>query len=430
MSEENMNGNGVDSASNKPDEGRPKHGKEGAHARHDAFEQGSPEPNGSGRNNAGRLPLILKIYGILCLLGGLSALGEAIPIVISFVQAVGAASHKVSSLIIFGALIALLAVSAVLFIFLGIRLLRNKRSHAALTANTLAVVTIAQIIATLMLYGLSLHHIGYLVQLVILIAVTSYLDPSLAEERILQHKLKKMDKEKAAEEKRLAQMRKPKKGFIALNFFNLFWIFVVCCVLGLVIETIYHFILFHEYQDRAGMLFGPFSPIYGFGALLMTIALNRFYNKPFWVIFLVSAVIGGAFEFFTSWIMEFAFGIRAWDYTGSFMSIDGRTNFAFMVAWGVLGLAWIKLLLPQLLKLINLIPWKWRYGVTAVCTALMLVNGIMSIQSLDCWYQRMSGHQPSTPIEEFYAKYFDNEYMQNRFQTMTMNPEDSARADL
>ena len=118
--------------------------------------------------------------------------------------------------------------------------------------------------------------------------------------------------------------------------------------------------LYHEYQDRAGLLFEPFSPIYGFGALLMTIALNRFHDKPVWVVFLVSAVIGGAFEYFTSWIMEFSFGIRAWDYSGTFLSIDGRTNFVFMVMWGVLGVAWIKLLLPRLLKLINLIPWNWR----------------------------------------------------------------------
>ena len=150
--------------------------------------------------------------------------------------------------------------------------------------------------------------------------------------------------------------------------------------------------LYHEYQDRAGLLFEPFSPIYGFGALLMTIALNRFHDKPVWVVFLVSAVIGGAFEYFTSWIMEFSFGIRAWDYSGTFLSIDGRTNFVFMVMWGVLGVAWIKLLLPRLLKLINLIPWNWRYA-------------------------------------EFYAKHFDNAYMEHRFQTMTMDVNDAARAD-
>ncbi len=166
---------------------------------------------------------------------------------------------------------------------------------------------------------------------------------------------------------------------------------MVCCVLGLIIEVLFHFALYHEYQDRAGLLFGPFSPIYGFGALLMTIALNRFHDKPVWVVFLVSAVIGGAFEYFTSWIMEFSFGIRAWDYSGTFLSIDGRTNFVFMVMWGVLGVAWIKLLLPRLLKLINLIPWNWRYAVTAVCAGLMLVDGVMTVQSIDCWYARSAG---------------------------------------
>lgn len=375
------------------------------------------------------VPLLLKVFGVLCILGGLTSLGDLIPVVISFAQGIGGGGYRVASVVIFAALMVVLTVSAIAFIFLGYRLIRNRRAHAAQAANSLAVLTVLSIIGTMMLFGLSAHHIGYFIQLVILIVITSYLDPSLAEERAARRKTKKLDKEQRREERRRAAEAKPKKGFITLNFFNLFWIFVVCCILGLIIEEVYHFILFQEYQDRAGMLFGPFSPIYGFGALLMTIALNRFYDKPLWVIFLVSAVIGGGFEYFTSWIMEFSFGIRAWDYSGTFLSLDGRTNFAFMCAWGVLGLAWVRLLLPQLLKLINLIPWKWRYSVTAVCTVLMLINGLMSIQSIDCWYQRMAGATPSTPIQQFYADHFDNDFMQNRFQTMTMNVEDATRAD-
>ena len=237
-----------------------------------------------------------------------------------------------------------------------------------------------------------------------------------------------MDKEQRREERRRAVEAKPKRGFITLNFFNLFWIFVVCCVLGLIIEVLFHFALYHEYQDRAGLLFGPFSPIYGFGALLMTIALNRFHGKPVWVIFLVSAVIGGAFEYLTSWFMQFAFGIVAWDYSGTFLSIDGRTNGMFMAMWGVLGVVWIKLLLPWMLKLVNLIPWNWRYAVTTVCAALMIVDGAMTLLSLDCWYQREAGKPPETAVAHFFAQHFDNQYMENRFQSMSIDPGNATRA--
>ena len=45
----------------------------------------------------------------------------------------------------------------------------------------------------------------------------------------------------------------------------------------------------------------------------------------------------------------------------------GRTATPFMCAWGLLGLVWIKLLLPNMLKLINMIPWKIRYSFTTLC---------------------------------------------------------------
>ena len=90
---------------------------------------------------------------------------------------------------------------------------------------------------------------------------------------------------------------------------------------------------------------------------------------------------------------------------------------------------WIKLILPILLKVVNLIPWKARYAVTTLCAALMVVNGVMTLQSLDCWYERLSGKAPESPIEEFYADHFDNDRMQNRFQSMTITPGDSSRAD-
>ena len=378
-----------------------------------------------------KIPLPLKVFAILCIVAGVAILPMIGFVIVAMVIAFreGAlADDSTASTVLFFALLAILALLTVAFIVFGIRLLRDKRRFAAQTAELLTGLMVAGILCDIMLFGLDGTVLFFVAFIVFLVVLTSYLDPSLADERELQRKLRDMETREDAEDGTLGR-DETGKGFIALNFFNLFWIFVVCCVLGLIIEVLFHFALYHEYQDRAGLLFGPFSPIYGFGALLMTIALNRFHDKPVWVIFLVSAVIGGAFEYFTSWIMEFSFGIRAWDYSGTFLSIDGRTNFVFMVMWGVLGVAWIKLLLSQLLKLINLIPWNWRYGVTAACAALMLLDGVMTVRSIDCWYQRMAGKAPDTPIEQFYAKHYDNDFMQNRFQTMTMNVDDATRAD-
>ena len=218
-------------------------------------------------------------------------------------------------------------------------------------------------------------------------------------------------------------------GYITLNFFNLFWIFVVCSFLGLIIETIYHMAVVEPgvYQDRAGLLIGPFSPIYGVGGSLMTMALNRFHKAPLVVVFLVSAVIGGAFEFAVSWFMQFAFGIVAWDYTGTFLSIDGRTNGMFMAMWGVLGMFWIKICLPWMLKLVNCIPWNWRYTLTSICAVLMVLDCAMTLMSLDRWYQRQTGVAPDNAISMFIDDHFDDEYMTDRFQSMTMDTSNTTR---
>lgn len=380
-----------------------------------------------------RIPLPLKVFGMLCVVSG-AAIASVLALVIvgmALIVREGGLAGELSTatLVIFAAQTALMTVLAALFAVLGVRLLRDKRRGAAQLTEVMIVILILVALCDMMLGGLTLDLVPYGVVLVVLIALQSYVDPSLAEERELQRKLRDMETREQAEDGTLGR-DETGKGFIALNFFNLFWIFVVCCVLGLAIETAYHFAVVDpgHYQDRAGLLFGPFSPIYGFGAVLMTVALNRFHDKNVVLIFLVSAVIGGAFEYLTSWFMQFAFGIVAWDYSGTFLSIDGRTNGMFMAMWGVLGVVWIKLCLPWMLKLVNLIPWNWRYAVTTVCAALMIADGGLTLLALDCWYQREAGRAPDNAIEEFCADHFDNAYMTQRFQSMSIDPGNATRA--
>ena len=49
-------------------------------------------------------------------------------------------------------------------------------------------------------------------------------------------------------------------GFLGIDYFTLFWIFVAGCVFGLVVETVFHAIVYGDYESRAGLVWGPFSP--------------------------------------------------------------------------------------------------------------------------------------------------------------------------
>lgn len=401
----------------------------------------SAEP--SARANS-KIPLLMKIYGVISLVSGATVLAGGALIIWGLatggIDAVNRSYHVTLTVTLTVIQLVLVFFHSVTDVTFGISLLRDRRRHAALYAYLLVLLNIVIGLITIMLLGFKGHVADPLIRIAILLVIAATVDPSLNRERELARQ--RHDKELAQEAAAGTLGRaKDGRGFIALNFFNLFWVFTVCCVIGLIIETVYHMVIVDpgHYQDRAGMLFGPFSPIYGFGATLMTIALNRFYKANPAIIFLVSAVIGGAFEAATSWFMETSFGAVAWNYSGfTILGLfpdpiaaltGGRTSTLFMCMWGALGFVWIRFCLPWLLRLINHIPWRWRYAVTTVCALLMLVDGVMTLQSLECWYDRESGLQPNSPVEVFYAKHFDNDYMQHRFQSMTITPEKTARVE-
>lgn len=378
-----------------------------------------------------KLPLAVKIFGALCIaaaLFGLVGLGESIWSAVEMLRHGTAPQIGLSSIVVVFVRLFDLALLAVAYMIIGVRLLRNQRRYAAIMLYAVYVLLILGALCSLMLYGMDPRLVLYDVLLVLMICFQVYLDPGLRQERIDWFKKRENTLRKEQSEGTLG--RDPSgKGFLELNFFNLFWIFVVCSILGDVMESIFHVIVVDpgHWQDRAGLLFGPFSPIYGCGALLMTLFLNRLYKRNIVLVFLLSAIIGGAFEYFVSVFMQYAFGAVAWDYTGQWLSIGGRTCGIAMCAWGALGVVWLKLLLPLLLKLIDLIPWNWRYTLTTIAAVFMAIDCVMSLQALDCWYERLANDPVNSPIQHFYAEHFDNSWMENRFQSMTIHPDSAVR---
>jgi uncharacterized membrane protein len=381
------------------------------------------------------LPMPLRVLSVLLMVSGLLGIGSAVMALLPMVHS-GFLEEQLGKITATTAVVIALAaacsfVSTALSFFVGLRLIRGRRGAASALINVNIAVTVISLICEFMLYGIGWHLLFNFVQLAAQIALSTYLNPSLVSETNLQSRLRELDTEVHAKSGTLG-LADPGEGYIRLDFFNLFWTFMVGCVVGLVVEIIFHMAVIEPgvYQDRAGLLWGPFSPIYGIGATLMTIALNRFKDRNIIFVFIICTIIGGAFEYFVSWFMEVSFGATAWDYSDQFLGdiFGGRTCLLYASMFGVLGTLWIKLLLPIFLKLFNLIPWRWRSSVTLVCATFMLVNGVMTLQALDNWGAREAGHVPQAGIEQFYAENFNNEYMAKRFQSMTINPDKSVRA--
>ena len=150
-----------------------------------------------------KLPVLVKLFGILCLLGGIATLPMVALVafvIVSLFQEGAFNDETMTSTVITFVMVGVLVLLAVLFVVFGVRLLRNKRRHAAQTAEVLIALAVAGIICDMMLFGINTDLIFFAVIMVLLIALSGYIDPSLSEERELQRLLRDMETREQVEE--------------------------------------------------------------------------------------------------------------------------------------------------------------------------------------------------------------------------------------
>ena len=114
-----------------------------------------------------------------------------------------------------------------------------------------------------------------------------------------------------------------------MNFYKLFWIFVIGCFLGVVIETLWCLIRYRKLESRKGLVWGPFNLVYGFGALVMTRGLYPLRNNRDLFIFAAGALLGGVFEYICSVVQEKVTGTISWDYRNFPLNLHGRINLLY-----------------------------------------------------------------------------------------------------
>ncbi len=195
-----------------------------------------------------------------------------------------------------------------------------------------------------------------------------------------------------------------------LCYSKLFWIFMIGCFIGVVLETVLCLVNNHVLQNRSGVIYGPFNPIYGAGAVLMSVLLYPIAQCSNLILFIGSALIGGGFEYLCSYLEETIFGTVSWDYSYMPLNINGRTNVLYMLFWGVLGVIWMKQVYPLLAGLIEKFPRRWGVVLTWVLTIFMLANMLISALAV----QRQALRRAGIPAESSFQQFLDYEYPDSR----------------
>ncbi len=153
----------------------------------------------------------------------------------------------------------------------------------------------------------------------------------------------------------MEKMVKYKKSKI--NIIDAIYIFLICGVLGWLVEIAYVYLYSGNLSDR-GMCYGPICTIYGIGGLILYIAFGApKKNKSNLIfVFFSSTVILGTFEMVSGLILKYVLNMEMWNYDGQFLEILNYTTVPIAFGWGLFATFYIFLLQPIILKIVNLLP--------------------------------------------------------------------------
>ena len=194
-----------------------------------------------------------------------------------------------------------------------------------------------------------------------------------------------------------------------LDIRGLIWYFLIFSILGLIIETLYCYITTGVIESRQGLLYGPFCPIYGCGAVIYIIFLNRYKNSSKAKLFFTGALLGSIVEYILSFGMEAIYSNRFWDYSYTKYHLNGRISFTYTIFWGILAIALIKYIKPMIDLIINKINVRVRRKLEIVIIVFFIVDGLFTVWAVKSYTMR---------AQETYWRSIENIDIVNRDNTI------------
>ena len=160
---------------------------------------------------------------------------------------------------------------------------------------------------------------------------------------------------------------------------DLVLLFFAYAFLGWCIEVTLKYFQFHRFINR-GFLTGPWLPIYGSGAALITVAVKGLspLESSVGTTFVISFILCGFIEYWTSYFLEKRFHARWWDYSRKPMNLHGRVWIGNLILFGLGGVLIIEAINPLLLRLSGHMSPGLRQVLAICLSAVFAADYVMS----------------------------------------------------
>ena len=176
--------------------------------------------------------------------------------------------------------------------------------------------------------------------------------------------------------------------------------FMLFSFLGWVYECVFCMVKERHWENR-GFLFGPVCPIYGVGMIFTIVIIGK---RPFTRLFLyflqgksllesppavpyaatfvICAICASLVEYITSVYLEKKFHARWWDYSDMPLNLDGRICIPAATAFGLLGVAAQRYVIPMSQRLHNTLPASAGSLLALVLMSLFTADIVLTVENL------------------------------------------------
>ncbi|MGN1085872.1 MAG: putative ABC transporter permease [Porcipelethomonas sp.] len=177
----------------------------------------------------------------------------------------------------------------------------------------------------------------------------------------------------------MKNLQKVQKHFICFVWYS---------VLGWCYEVVLETFIYRWGFSNRGVLFGPYCPVYGFGALAFILSLGWLMNKKdkLWlniikpvIIFTGCMIIATAIELAASYILEYATGSWPWQTYESYKyNFQARIALSTSVRFGIGGTVFLYIVQPFFEWLISKMNTKVKNIISVFMLSVLLIDCIFT----------------------------------------------------